>query len=83
MQITVFIVANLPYLHLFLFGSNNFAHVAFSFVYTNSIAQGNILEILHYKSCAYPLPQRILPTVSCLTKVFKIHRQKTAENNKG
>lgn len=56
MQITASILANLPYLHLFLFGNNNFAEVAFSFVWTNGIAQGIILETLHYKSHAYPLP---------------------------
>lgn len=83
MKITAFIVANLPYLHLFFFGNNNFAHVGSSFVCTNVIAQGIILETLYYKSHAYPLPQCTLTTISRLTKVSKIHRQKPAENNTG
>lgn len=64
MLITAFIVANLPCLHLFLFGNNNFAHVAFSFVYTDGIAQGIILEFALQEPCicitTYSLPSLAL-----------------------
>lgn len=46
MQITTFIVANLPYLHLFLFGNNNLVDLAF--VYRSGIA--------HFRDFALPQP---------------------------